>query len=52
MGKYYGEMLRYIADSLILPLDVVSYNEVLEQFLHNLKEGYGELMKTKGITLG
>ena len=52
MGKYYGEMLRYMADSLILPLDVLSYNKVLEQFLNNLKEGYGEVMKTNGITLG
>ena len=52
MGRYYAEMLRFLADSLLLPLYVTDYNRVLTEFIKNLKDGYGEVMRDNNINLG
>ena len=52
MGRYYAEILRFLADSLLLPLHVTDYNKVLTEFVKNLKDGYGEIMTGNNINLG
>ena len=52
IGRYYGEMIWYLADLLILPLNSTSYSEALKDYIRDLKTGYEDLMNRNGIVLG
>ena len=45
-------MARYLADSLILPLDVTAYGNAMVDYVENLKEEFGEVMSNNSISLG
>ena len=52
IGRYWAEMARYMADSLILPLNVTRYGETLAKYVHDLDDGYGAIMKQNNATTG
>jgi len=52
VGRFWGEAARYLADSLILPLNASQYADALEVFVEDLEVGYGSLMSENNITLG
>jgi len=51
MGRLWGEAARYLADSLVLPLNASQYAETLLVFVADLRKGYGDLMKDNEIEL-
>jgi len=50
IGRFWAETARYLADSLVLPLNASQYSHTLKIFIADLKEGYGTLMRDNGIT--
>ena len=51
MGQFWGETVRDLADSLILPLNMSTYASLLNTFIKQLDAGYGELMRNNSISL-
>jgi len=52
VGRFWGEAARYLADSLILPLNASQYADALEVFVEDLEAGYGAQMNANDIKLG
>jgi len=52
VGRFWGEAARYLADSLILPLNASQYADALEMYVKDLEAGYGTLMNENSIKLG
>lgn len=48
----WGELARDFADSLVLPLNVVTYAKQIESYVSELEKGYGQLMLDNGVSLG
>ena len=45
-------MLRYLGDSLILPMNTTRYSDALNEYINDLKEGYGKAMEAHDVKLG
>ncbi|KAL3873154.1 hypothetical protein ACJMK2_036308 [Sinanodonta woodiana] len=51
VGKLSGELLRSLADSMILPFNITEYSEVLQLYTNNLWYGYQKEINTSGIDI-
>ena len=52
VAVYAAEMIRTLADSLLLPLNATKYADTLIQYVNDLDTGYGNLMRNENVTLG
>jgi len=51
IGQFWGEAARYLADSLVLPLNASQYADSLITFIDDLEKSHGALMNANGIAL-
>lgn len=51
IGLLWAELARSLSDKLILPLNAVTYADMVVVFVGDLEKGYGHLMTANGVTL-
>lgn len=45
-------MARHLSDTLVIPLDVVNFANVLEKLVKTLEKDYGEFLRNNSIDFG
>lgn len=51
-GQVWAEMARTLADTMIIPLDVVNFSNELISLANTLDNDYGTMLRNNSITFG
>ena len=52
MAQYSGEIVRRLADSLILPFNVSAYGNAIQSYVNTLETAFRELIVANDLTDG
>lgn len=52
MGQIWAEVARDLADTTIIPLNVVDFADKVNNLVKTLEKDYGDILKNNGVAFG
>jgi hypothetical protein len=49
VSQYWSELARTLADSYLLPFDLVDYGDAIHDYVEKVEKSFGEQMKANGL---